>query len=35
MDKNFSTYLEKKHDILKKVVDKLLEKFAKFVNPEM
>ena len=27
MDKNFSTYLDKKHDILKKVVDKLLEKF--------
>ena len=27
MDKNFSTYLEKKHDILKKLVEKLLEKF--------
>ena len=27
MNKNFSTYLEKKHDILKKLVEKLLEKF--------
>ena len=27
MDKNFSPYLEKKHDILKKLVDKLLEKY--------
>ena len=27
MDKNFSTYLEKKHDILKKLVEKLTDKF--------
>ena len=27
MDKNFSTYLDKKHDILKKLVEKLTDKF--------